>query len=149
MLMTYLTRTIYVCHNYAIGIAEFQRLNPFESDNLRDTVSTSIKVTMDEVDEMVDEIKAGEWTRAFFEMADVLHSIAVSLILILLPRKWIEAPWIWYVVFVASGIITPMKHGERFIRHGCVRSEKNCASGKHRCRSSMNPNSTLNREKEE
>ena len=108
--------------NYAIGMSEYQRLNPVVG-SFSQRLMRAIGVTRDEVVELVDAIR---WPSEFLdELSDVLHSVVVSAFM-MLPRMLHEMPVCWGFVFFLSGGRTAWKHGKRFGEYGCVRSMRHC-----------------------
>lgn len=127
---------------YAAGMAEYRKMNVPRLENERN-FSVSLRnfeslrqATVDELVEMKEDIRHRWFLSAFKECCDVWHSVVVAVVVTCLPLNILIRPLIWYFVFFAAGVVTPLKHGRRFSEHRCIRSRRNCASGGHRCANS-------------
>ncbi len=108
--------------NYALGMSEFQRLNPV-TGSFSERLGRAVRVTTDEMAEVLEAIRRP--AEFLDELSDVLHSIVVSVFL-MLPNPLHEMPFCWGLIFFLSGGRTAWKHGKRFGEYGCVRSLRHC-----------------------
>ena len=131
MMITLITRFFSVLCGYARGMAVYRRDNC--ERNHRHIFKANVKALMDELVEAMEEIRHFRCSAFFFEMCDVWHTVVVLIVRAFLPRSTHQSRFLWFTVFFVAGVITPWKHGARYVDHGCIRSFRHCQQGDHLC----------------
>jgi hypothetical protein len=131
MMITHITRALSVLCGYGTGMALYRRDNC--ERNHWHIFKVNIMALMDELVEAFDELWHFRCLAFFFEICDVWHTLVVLMIRTFLPRSVHKSKFIWLITFFVAGVITPWKHGARFIDYGCIRSFRHCQQGDHKC----------------
>lgn len=116
---------------YCRGMAEYFKLN--RKQNKSDELQVIGSALKDELDELFIEIKAFNLISILMEFNDVIHAIIKYTLILLLPLKWLESPYIWVTVFWLAPLTT-WKHGYRYLEHNCIRNHKNINNCNHVCK---------------
>ena len=131
MMTTHIVRFLSVLYGYSTGMAVYRHDNC--ESNRWQIFKTNLVAITDELVEAIEEIRHFQCLAFFLEMCDVWHTIVVLMIRTLLPRSFHESSFIWFMAFFLAGVITPWKHGARYVDHGCIRSSRHCQQGDHKC----------------
>lgn len=121
-----------VLHGYAIGMIAYHQNNCADGNRWNLFVD-SIKALVDELVEVIDELRQCQWKSLFDELADLWHTFVVLIVRAFLPMRAQTWVWVWCLVFFWAGIKTPWKHGSRYLDHRCIRSVKHCKTKDHFC----------------
>lgn len=76
--------------------------------------------THDEFKELIEAIVECEWFEAFEELCDVIHG-TVNTVALLLLGSWMKNRKVYWFLYLLCPL-TAWKHGDRYLRYGCVRS---------------------------
>ncbi len=70
---------------------------------------------------------------SLMELFDIWHTIIIFIFMILSPKKFWISRNMWSIIYILSFGISPIKHGNRYIRHKCIRNINHCLKGDHKC----------------
>jgi hypothetical protein len=123
---------IQIIHGYAIGMINYNETN--DKNSTRQLLLLNlIPALFEELREYMHDLVNFRFMNAFLELNDVYHTIIVTLVMLFSPKFITNQVYIWYLVFFWSGILTPAKHGLRYLKYGCIRSLNNCKNNEHNC----------------
>lgn len=123
-----------VKENYITGMVEYINLNEITKSRWY-VIKTNILGIYDETIEVINEILCFNIRNIIIELLDLYHSVLILFVFILLPKCYWTNEYVWNIMFYISFIITPVKHGKRYIYNHCIRSSQHCIKRTHICRS--------------
>ena len=103
---------------YMQGMSLYRRKN---WQGLRNEPRMMIASTVDEFHEIFEELHKGNYWDAYLEVWDVWHGV-VNSTLMLIFGEWMMLSYPYFAIYFLVPF-TAWKHGDRFMKDGCIRSK--------------------------
>lgn len=121
-----------IVNGYAYGMVKYRKANEPNLSRIQALLNI-LPALIDESKEFLYALRKFQIKESFFELNDIYHTIVLSIVYTILPKVLLNNVYTFYFVFFMSGVLTPAKHGIRYLKYGCIRSIEHCKHNDHNC----------------
>ena len=121
-----------IINGYANGMCRYRELNDKDLYCVS-LLANFLPAIYGEFRECLRKLTSLKLIDAFLELNDIFHTIITTFLIFLLPNCVTKSKCIWYFVFFSSGVFSPVKHGRRYIKYGCIKTLNLCRANDHNC----------------